>query len=91
MLSGKPNDFIPIMLGIMAALVAGQLTRTFNLGAMMSLFITIIIAVAVWYIFSLLKNKKGRDAVKSGKIILTLVIAVVSGFLGFYLLGLVLD
>lgn len=61
-LNEKSSGSISIALGIVAALLAGQIAKSYNLGIVLSILITIIIAVISWYVINFFGKRKKDEA-----------------------------
>lgn len=61
---GKSTQGIPVLIGVIAALLSGQILKDYQIGYFPRVLITLIIAAVFWYVLRLVSNRntdKGKE------------------------------
>ncbi|MEN1968650.1 hypothetical protein WMZ97_11330 [Lentibacillus sp. N15] len=56
----KPTQGIAVLIGVIAALLSGQILKGYEMAFIPRILLTLVIAVAFWYIFRFV-GQRGKD------------------------------
>lgn len=51
--SGRPKQAVPVLIGVIAAMLSGQILKGYSIGLFPRILITIVVAAVFWYVFRL--------------------------------------
>lgn len=55
--SGRPMQGVPVLIGVIAAMLSGQILKGYQIGLISRIFITIVVAVVFWYVVRLFNKR----------------------------------
>ncbi|MEZ0117951.1 UNVERIFIED_ORG: hypothetical protein ABRZ91_001908 [Heyndrickxia coagulans] len=56
----KYSSGVPVIIAIIAALITGQIVRSYDINLLPGTLITIAVAVVLWYGFNFFKKRKNK-------------------------------